>query len=209
MRIIIADDHTMVRKGIKLLLRDAYPSIHIEEACDGNELLFKVRKEKWDIIISDISMPGRSGIEIIRELKQIAPAIPILILSAYSAEQYAVRVIKAGASSYLTKETAPDELISAIRALLSGKRYFSQEVVEIMTESIDNNFLNKPHNKLTDKEFEIMKLLASGKSASEISVLFSVSRNTISLYKTRIFAKLQMECTADLVRYSIENQLVA
>jgi two-component system invasion response regulator UvrY len=208
MRVIIADDHVMVRRGIRLILSEAYPDMHIDEAGDGNELLAKVRKGEWDIIISDISMPGRSGIEVIKELKQLAPQTPILILSTHPAEQYAVRVIKSGASCYLTKETAPEELIKAIEALREGKRYFSEEVIEIMTESIDNNYLDKPHNNLTDKEFEIMKQLATGKTVAEISAFFSVSRNTISLYKTRVFEKLQVTNKADLVRYSIENQLV-
>src|SRR6478735_12521732 len=209
MKIIIADDHAMVRKGIKLILSEAYPDMYVEEACDGNELLAKVRKQEWDIIISDITMPGRSGIEIIKELKQLAPQTPILILSTHPAEQYAVRVIKSGAACYLTKESAPEELIKAIEALSQGKRYFSEEVVEIMTESIDNNYLDKLHNTLTDKEFEVLKQLASGKTVSEISAFFSLSRNTVSLYRTRIFEKIQVTNTADLVRYSIENQLVA
>jgi two-component system invasion response regulator UvrY len=208
MRIIIADDHTMVRKGIRLILSEAYPGMHIEEACDGNELLAKVCRQEWDIIISDISMPGRSGIEVIKELRQLAPQTPLLILSSHPAEQYAVRVIKSGAACYLTKESAPEELIKAIEALSEGKRYFSEEVIQIMTESIDNNYLDKLHNNLTDKEFEILKQLASGKTVSEISAFFSLSRNTVSLYRTRIFEKIQVSNTADLVRYSIENQLV-
>jgi len=209
MKIIIADDHAMVRKGIKLILSEAYPDMYVEEACDGNELLAKVRKQEWDIIISDITMPGRSGIEVIKELKQLAPQSPLLILSSHPAEQYAVRVIKSGAACYLTKESAPEELIKAIEALSQGKRYFSEEVVKIMTESIDVNYLDKPHNSLTDKEFEILKQLANGKTISEISGFFSLSRNTVSLYRTRIFEKIQVNNTADLVRYSIENQLVA
>lgn len=197
----------MVRKGIKLLLTENYPGIHIEEASDGQELINKVAKEKWDIIISDISMPGRSGVEVIKDIKQLAPRTPILILSTHAAEQYAIRIIRAGVWCYLTKESAPDELINAIESLLKGKRYLTDEVIDLLASSIVDTENIKLHNKLTDKEFEVMQHLVHGKTVSEISNSFSVSKNTISAYKSKIFEKMQMTTTADLIRYSMENQL--
>ncbi len=207
MKIIIADDHVLVRKGVRLILNEAYLNVHIEEAGDGEELLRKVKNERWDIIISDISMPGRSGMEIIKELLLLAPKTPVLILSSHPAEQYAMRVIKAGVACYLTKESAPEELIRAIETLRAGKRYFSQDVVELLTASVDDCIIRQPHAMLTDREFEVMRELTAGKTVSEISSIFSVSKNTISVCKTKILEKLQMASTADLIRYSIEKGL--
>ena len=207
MKIVIADDHVLVRKGIRLILTDAYADIRIEEAGDGEELLDKVKNERWDIIISDISMPGRSGIEIIREIRQAAPKTPILILSSHPAEQYAMRILRAGASCYLTKESATEELIKAVETLCTGKRYFSQEVVELLTASVDENDCGQLHAKLTDREFEVMRQLTTGKTVSELSSKLSVSRNTVSIYKTRILEKLQVANTVDLIRYSVEKGL--
>jgi two-component system invasion response regulator UvrY len=206
-KIIIADDHQLIRKCISLILTDTYKDICIEEVSNGQELLAKVRAEKWDIIISDISMPGRSGMEVIKEIRQLSPATPLLVFSSHPPEQYALRIIKAGVSCYLTKESASEELISAIEQLRKGKKYFTQEVTELLASSIEDNCVGKAHTKLTDREFEVMKHLVSGKTPSEISRSFSVSRNMVSVYKTRIFQKLQMDTTADLVRYAIENHL--
>lgn len=206
-KIIVAEDHLLVRNGIRAILHDAYPDACIDEAGDGGELLCKVKNEKWDIIISDISMPGRSGIEVIKEVRQLAPKTPILILSSHPAEQYAIRIIKAGVSCYLTKESAPEELIRAIETLLAGKKYFTQEVVELLMACVDGNDAGQLHTKLTDREFEIMLELSSGKTVSEICSIFSVRKNTISIYKTKILEKLQMANTADLIRYSVERGL--
>jgi two-component system invasion response regulator UvrY len=207
MKIIIADDHVLVRKGIKLILDEAYSDVRIEEAGDGAELLCKIKHEGWDIIISDISMPGRSIMEVIKEIRQVVPKTPILILSSYPAEQYAMRIIKAGVSCYLTKESAPEELIKAIEALRAGKRYFSQDVVELLTASVDENETDQPHTCLTDREFEVMRELSAGKTVAEISSTFSVSKNTISIYKTRILKKLRMANITELIRYTVEKGL--
>ncbi|MES2374246.1 MAG: response regulator transcription factor [Bacteroidota bacterium] len=207
MKIIIADDHVLVRKGVKLILTEAYVDLHLEEASDGEDLLCKVKHERWDVIISDIAMPGRPLMEIMKEIRQAAPKTPILIVSSYPAEQYAMRFIKAGASCYLTKESAPEELVKAIEILRTGKRYFTQDVVELLTAVVDDSETGEPHTKLTDREFEVLKELTSGKTVTEISSRFAVSKNTISIYKTKILEKLQMTNTADLIRYSVEKGL--
>lgn len=206
MKIIIADDHKMVRKGIKLILKEAFPLAIIGEADDGVDLVRKVSAEKWDIIISDISMPGRSGVEVVKDIKLLSPDTPILILTTHSPEQYAIRVIKAGVSCYLTKESAADELVEAIKSLHNGKKYFTDDVVDLLAFSMNHKDHGKPHEKLTDKEFEVMKQLASGKSLTQISHSFSVSKNTISTYKTKIFEKMKVLTVADIIRYAVNHQ---
>lgn len=207
MEIIIADDHKMVRKGIKLILEAAYPGIFVEEADDGVQLVKKVSQKKWDIIIADISMPGRSGVDVVKDIKQISPETPILILSTHPAEQYAIRIIKAGVSCYLTKESAPEELVEAVESLRHGRKYFTDEVVNLLAHKIDDRGGEKPHERLTDKEFDIMKQLAQGKSVTQISHSFSISKNTVSTYKARIFEKMQVMHVADLIRYAVDHQL--
>jgi len=207
MKILIADDHSVVRRGLITILADDFPHALIAEAKDGAELLQKASADNWDIIISDISMPGRSGMEILKELKEAVPKIPVLILSVHSAEQYAVRTIKAGAAGYLTKESAPDELVKIVRHIISGRKYITPEIAEMLAESYNDN--NKPpHENLSDREFEVMKLIASGKTVSEIADILSLSVNTISTYRSRIMEKTRMTTNAELTHYTISNKLI-
>jgi DNA-binding NarL/FixJ family response regulator len=208
MKILIADDHSVVRKGIRLILADAYPLAQIEEVPDSVDLLKQVTNEEWTVIITDISMPGRSGVEIIKELKEHAPKTPVLVLSVHSAEEYAVRSIKAGASGYLTKESAPDELVKAVEYVLRGKRYITPDIAELLADSYNVDMDKAPHEILSDREFEVMKLIAAGETITDMAVILSLSANTISTYRSRILEKMHMKSNTDLIKYAIFHNLV-
>lgn len=208
MKILIADDHSVVRKGLRLILTEEYPHAQIDEVADAVDLLKKVSKETYDVIISDISMPGRSGVEIIKEVKDFAPKTPLLVLSVHAAEEYAVRAIKAGASGYLTKDSAPDELIKAVEYILRGKRYITPEISELLADAYGDNLDKPPHENLSNREFEVMKFIAAGKSISEMAESLSLSVNTISTYRARILEKMHMHTNTELIKYAIEHKLV-
>jgi len=207
MKILIADDHSVVRRGLLMIIKDAYPFAEITEVTDGTDLIHAAGKNDWNIIISDISMPGKSGIEMIKEIKEIVPKIPILILSVHAAEQYAVRTIKAGASGYLNKESAPEELVKAIDQIMNGRKYITADVAEMLANSI-NNENEQPHTLLSDREYEVLKQIASGKTVSEIADILFLSPNTISTYRSRILEKMNMHSNAELTHYAISNKLV-
>jgi DNA-binding NarL/FixJ family response regulator len=208
LRIIIADDHTVVRRGLKQILLDEFPSAVIEEAADADLLLKKVFKEEWDIVISDLSMPGRSGMDALQQIKLHNPKLPVLILSVHSEEHYAIRVLKAGASGYLNKESAPEELIQAVRRLLMGKKYITPTIAEQLASGLDKDSEKPLHEILSDREFEVLKLLASGKSVSDIADQMVLSVTTVSTYRARIMAKMNLKTNADLTLYAIENKLI-
>ncbi|MDE3143012.1 MAG: response regulator transcription factor [Bacteroidota bacterium] len=208
MKILIADDHSVVRKGLRLILTEEYPHAQIDEVADAVDLLKKVSKETYDVIISDISMPGRSGVEIIKEVKDFALKTPLLVLSVHAAEEYAVRAIKAGASGYLTKDSAPDELIKAVEYILRGKRYITPEISELLADAYGDNLDKPPHENLSNREFEVMKFIAAGKSISEMAELLSLSVNTISTYRARILEKMHMHTNTELIKYAIEHKLI-
>lgn len=207
-RIIIADDHTVVRKGLKQILLEEFPSAHIEEVSDAEELLKKVMKSEWDVVISDLSMPGRSGLESLQQIKQHYPRLPVLILSVHSEEHYAIRVLKAGASGYLSKDTAPDELVKAVNRVLLGKKYITASIAEKLASTLDQDSEKPSHEHLSDREFEVLKLIASGKSVSDIAAMLSLSVTTVSTYRARILTKMNMKTNADLTLYAIENKLL-
>jgi DNA-binding NarL/FixJ family response regulator len=208
MRILIADDHAIVRKGLKQLVLEEYPSAHIEEAGDAEGLVGKAINEEWDVVICDINMPGRSGLDAMQQIKQISPKLPVLIMSMYPEDQYAVRVLKAGAAGYLGKETIHDELIKAIQTVLLGKKYITSSVAEKLIEAFQSEPGEEPHQTLSDREFDVFKLLAGGKSVSEIAAQFSLSVTTISTYRSRIMEKMNMRSNADLTKYAIEKGLI-
>lgn len=206
MRILIADDHSIVRRGLKDILRDEFPAAEITEVGDAAALMLKIIRESWDIVISDLSMPGKTVLDILPEIRQQAPKLPVLILSIYPEEQYAIRVLKAGAAGYLNKDMAPDELINAVRRVISGRKYITPSIAEKLADFSDQQ---KPlHNQLSDREFEVMKLLAAGKSVSEIGALFHLSATTISTYRARILKKMNMKTNADIIQYAITHQLI-
>ncbi|MCX6210356.1 MAG: response regulator transcription factor [Bacteroidetes bacterium] len=206
MKILIGDDHSVVRKGLIQILKDAYPFAEIIEAADGVDMFKIALKQKFKIIISDISMPSRNGIDFISELKNAQPETPILILSIHPAEQYAARTIKAGASGYLNKESAPEELINAVNQLLLGKKYITDEVADLLLDFKSSNTAS--HEMLSNREFEVFKLLAAGKSLPEISTKLALSTNTISTYKIRLLTKMNLKSIADVTKYALENHLM-
>jgi two-component system, NarL family, invasion response regulator UvrY len=206
-KIIIADDHAVVRKGLIQILLEAFPSAHITEVTDAEFLLKKVFKESWDLVISDISMPGASGLEVLQQIKQHYPKLPVLILSMYSEDLYAIRVLKAGASGFLNKDFIPDQLIAAVNRLLSGKKYISSNIAEKLAGTLDLEN-NKPlHESLSNREFEVFKYIASGQSVSDIAARLSLSVTSISTYRARIIAKMKLKTNADIMLYSLEYKL--
>jgi two-component system invasion response regulator UvrY len=207
-RILIADDHTVVRRGLKQILLEEFPFAFIEEVADAEELIKRVMKEDWSVIISDLSMPGRSGLESLQQIKQLHPKLPVLILSIHSEEHYAIRVLKAGASGYLNKDLAPEELVKAVNCVLAGKKYITASIAEKLASSLDFNTEKVPHEFLSDREFEVLKLLAAGKSVSDIAQQFSLSVTTVSTYRSRIMSKMNLKTNADLTLYAIEHSLL-
>ncbi len=209
MRILIADDHTVVRKGLKQILLEAFKSAFIEEVCDAEDLVKEALKGGWQVIITDLSMPGRSGLDALHQIRQHDPRVPILILSIHPEEQYAIRVLKAGASGYLSKDAASDELVNAVHRVLLGKKYISPSVAEKLAATLDLDDEKFAHESLSDREFDVLKQIAVGKSISEIATMLSLSPTTISTYRTRILSKLNMKTNADLILYSLEHKLTA
>ena len=207
-RILIADDHSVVRKGLKQILLEGFPTAHIEEVPDAEEMIKKIIQFPWDVVISDLSMPGRSGLEALQQLKQINPKLPVLILSIHPEDQYALRVLKAGASGYLSKDMAPDELVNAVQRVMLGKKYITASIAEKLASVLDQDSGKAAHESLSDREFSVLKLLAAGKSVSEIAESLFLSVTTVSTYRSRIMAKMGMKNNADLTLYSIEHKLI-
>lgn len=207
-RILIADDHAIVRKGLKQIILEEYPSAEIGEAGDVETLIALVIKTKWDVILCDINMPGRSGVEALHQIKEIDPKIPVLIMSMYPEDQYALRVLKAGASGYLNKDAVHDELIKALQTVRIGRKYITHSVAEKLAGALDNDAEKPLHEHLSDREFDVFKKLAAGKSVSEIAEQFSLSATTVSTYRARILEKMNMKTNADLTRYALEKKLI-
>lgn len=208
LRILIADDHSVVRKGLRQILLDEFPTAKIEEVPDAEELIKKVMSDKWDVVVSDLSMPGRSGLDALQQIKLSHPQLPVLILSIHPEEQYALRALKSGASGYLSKDTAPDELVKAVQKVLLGKKYISQSIAEKLADNFSSDTTLFPHERLSDREFDVMKLLANGKSVSEIAELLSLSVTTVSTYRARVMVKMNLKSNSDLTKYALENKLI-
>lgn len=207
-RILIADDHPIVRAGFKQVLSETTDMVVADEAGNGQEVLNFIKKKEYDVILLDISMPGKSGLEILKELKADHPKLPVLILSIYPEEQYAVRALRAGASGYLTKASAPHELISAIRKLSGGGRYISASLAEKLANYLDIDLTKPPHETLSDREYQVMLLIASGRTVSEIAEELHLSVKTISTYRAHILEKMKMKNNAEITLYAVQNSLV-
>ncbi len=209
MKIIIADDHALIRKGLKEILQQVEGLVLLDEAQNGSELLLKISQNDYDIIVLDISMPGKSGLDVLKDIRRIKPDIPVLILSVYPEEQYAIRVLKSGASGYLTKDSAPDELVNAIKKIVNGGKYISSSLAEILaTEVKSGGVINMLHENLSDREFQVMKMLAAGKTVKEISEELFLSPKTVSTYRTRIYEKMKFSSKSELTGYAIKNGLI-
>lgn len=207
-KVLIADDHAVVRSGLKQILAETRDLVAAGEAANGNEVLDSIRKNQWDVVVLDISMPGRSGLEVLKDLKRIRPELPVLVLSIHSEDQYALRVLRAGASGYMTKETAPDELVKAIRKVSKGGRYVSPNLAEQLAFDLVSSLEKPLYKTLSDREYEVMCNIASGKTIGEISKDLMLSPKTISTYRGRILEKMKLKTNANLTYYAIKNGLV-
>jgi two-component system, NarL family, invasion response regulator UvrY len=207
-RVFIADDHTLFREGLKKIIAGTSDIIVAGEAGTGNEVLVKLKEGEFDVLVLDIAMPGKDGVEVLKEVKVRHPRLPVIILSMFSEEQYAMRVLKAGASGYLTKETAPEVLIMAVRKAARGERYVSASLAERLVSGLSDDPRKAPHERLSDREYQIMCLIASGKRMKEIALQLSLSPTTISTYRARILEKMGMNSNAELTLYASQNQLL-
>ncbi|MGH2361774.1 MAG: response regulator [bacterium] len=206
--IVVADDHAVVRRGLKEILADESDMEIGAEASTAQELLELVRKRPWDAVVLDISLPGRSGLEVLAELKQERPTLPVLIHTMHPEDQFARRALRAGASGYLTKDSAPTELVKALRKIVAGGKYVGASLAETLAASMDASAVEAPHQTLSDREFEVFRLLASGKTVSEIAEQLSLSVKTVSTYRSRILKKMQMKNNAELMRYALHHKVV-
>jgi DNA-binding NarL/FixJ family response regulator len=207
-KILMVDDHVIVREGIKRIIQDTKDISIVAEASNGDEALLLVPKMDLDLILLDISMPGKNGLQTLKEIKKINPKIPILMLSMHAEEQYAMRSIKAGASGYLTKDSASDKLVTAIHKIYAGRKYISQEVAELLVTDIYHEEDKKLHSLLSDREFEILKFIINGEAPKKIAKNLSISDKTVSTYRSRVLKKLKMKSTAELIKYGISQKLI-
>jgi DNA-binding NarL/FixJ family response regulator len=208
MKILIADDHAIVRKGLSQLLCEEFSAAEIHEASNSAEILEKAQQGIWDIILLDISMPGRSGLETLKQIRDYGVKAPVLVISMHPEEQYAIRVLKAGASGFMNKDSATEELIAAVHRVLSGRKYISASLAEKLAEAMDNQGSKPAHELLSDRELQVLQLIASGKTVGDIAAEISLSVNTISTYRARILEKLGLNNSAELTRYALDHGLV-
>jgi len=208
MRILIADDHAVVRRGLRQILAEAFKRATFGEAANSQEALERVWKDPWDIVILDLTMPGRSGLEVLKEMKRARPKLPVLILSMHPEDQFAVRLLKAGASGYMTKESAAEELVGAVNKAIAGGRYVSLPLAEKLASLIVHDVHAPPHESLSDREFLILRMIASGKPVSVIARELSLSVKTVSTYRARLLEKMNMSNNSELVHYAFQNELV-
>ncbi|MBI4996366.1 MAG: response regulator transcription factor [Rhodocyclales bacterium] len=207
--VLIADDHAIVRQGLKQILSETDDLVVAGEADDGVEALHLARQQEWNVFLLDVSMPNRNGIDTLKQLKKEFPKLPVLILSMHPEEQYAVRALKAGASGYLTKQSAPEQLVTAIRQVAGGRKYVSPTVAMQLADAIanDSDSEQPPHELLSDREYEVLKLIATGKTLTQIAEELNLAVATISTFRARILTKLGLSSTAELIRYGLEHGL--
>ena len=208
LRVLIVDDHAMIRIGLKQVLLKSFANAQVGEAESAEEALAKIRQENWDLVVMDITMPGRSGLDILKDVQLAKPLLPVLIMSMHGEDQFAVRVLKAGAAGFISKHGAPDELVNAIRKILSGGKYVSKTVAEKLILDIGKESGKLPHEALSDRELQVMCMFALGKVNKQVASELSLSVKTVSTYRARILEKMQMSSNAELTRYAIKNGLV-
>jgi len=208
MRVLIADDHAVFRRGLKETIGESFPKVTFGEAKTAQETVECVRRQDWEIVILDISMPGKSGLDILDDVRRLRPKLPVLFLSMHPEEQYARRALKSGAAGYLTKDSIPEELKEAVRRILTGGRYVSATLAERLAFDLRKGADTPLHELLSAREFQVLRMIASGKSVKQIADEISLSVKTVSTYRARILEKTGMKTTADLIRYAIQAQLV-
>lgn len=207
-RVFVIDDHAIVREGVKQILAETSDMICTGDADNGHEAIRLARKGEFDILLLDLSMPERGGIEILKQIRKEAPEIKVLVLSMHKEDQYAVRTLKAGASGYLNKQSAPDELVVAIREVLAGRKYISKELAQALAEQITGDHQTAPHETLSDREYQTLTMIASGKCVSDIGKELNLSVKTISMYRSRLLQKMKLKNNAELMYYAMKNKLV-
>lgn len=206
-RVLIADDHAIVRSGLKQILEESHEMKVVAEHDNGIDALNWLRANNCDVVLLDIAMPGKSGIDVLKHIHEEKPKLPVLVISIYPEDQYAVRLIKAGAAGYLTKESASEEVVEAVRHVAGGKKYISATVAEMLANEFGSLDGKQPHETLSDREFQIFLLLASAKTATEIAAALGLSVKTISTYRSRVLEKMHLHNNAELMRYAIDNNL--
>ena len=207
-RILVVDDHAVVRQGVKQILNGQFQGAVIGEAQNAEEMIALIRKQVWDIVVLDVGMPGKSGLDALKDLKQVCPKLPVLVLSAYPEDQLARRMLKAGAAGYLTKDSAPNDLVQALRKILGGGKFVSASMAELLVANLNEQDERPLHELLSDREYQVMCLIAVGKSLKEIADDLCVGISTINTYRARILEKMQLKNNTELTHYAIENRLV-
>jgi two-component system, NarL family, invasion response regulator UvrY len=207
-KILVADDHELVRRGLRGLLKDAFPDLAIGEALDAGQTLAAVEKQTWDLVLLDINMPGRNGLDVLQDLKRLFPKLPVVVLSAFPEKDYAVRAFKLGACGYVSKQSASDELLAAVRKALAGGRYITPSLGEVLAATVAGDSSAVPHDLLSNRELQVLRLVASGKSLKEVAAELSLSEKTIGTYRTRISQKIGLSTNVELARYATLHQLV-
>ena len=207
-RVLLADDHAILRKGLRQLLTEGPVSYEVGEAATGSETLDKLREGRWDLLILDINMPDRSGVDILRQVQASYPDTRVLILSGFPEKQYALNVLRAGAKGYLNKEMAPEELLTAVRTVLSGRRYVSAVLAELLVTELDHDSDKPAHAQLSEREFQIFRKLATGSSVSDIATELCLSVKTISTYRSRVMEKMGFSSNADITAYALRNNII-
>lgn len=208
LRILIVDDHTIVREGLREILADHFPQARFGEARNAREALEKIQREVWEIMLLDISLPGQSGVDVLKQLQQIAPRLKVLVLTMHPEDQYAIRVLKAGAAGYLTKDTASGVVVEAVRRVLAGGKYISPALAEDLAANLHLPREGAPHELLSDREYQILRQLGAGKSVKEIGHDLGLSIKTVSTYRTRMMGKLNFKTNADVIRYVVKEKLM-
>jgi DNA-binding NarL/FixJ family response regulator len=208
-KVLVADDHAVVRRGLRQILAETPDILVGGEASTLPEVRQRLHEERWDVVVLDISMPGGSGIELLAELRKQNPSVRVLVLTVYSEEQYAIRAIRAGAAGFLTKESAPEKLLEAVRKVAAGGRYVSVELAETLASLVAGEAGGAPHERLSDREFEVFKMLASGRTVSQVAQELNLSVKTVSTHRTRILKKMDMKTNAELMHYAVKSGIVA
>lgn len=208
LKILVVDDHAMIRVGLSQVLLKEFPNANIGEAESAEAALEQIRRKSWDFVVMDITMPGRSGLDVLKDIQLARPKLPVLIMSMHGEEQFAVRVLKAGAAGFISKHSAPGEMVQAVRKILAGGRYVSSRVADRLILDLGKQSEKLPHEKLSDRELQVLCMFANGKINKEVAAELSLSVKTVSTYRARILEKMQMSSNAELTRYAIKNGLV-
>jgi len=206
-KVLIADDHSVVRAGLKQIISGVPDMIVVDEAENATEVLDKIRKTYYSVVVLDIAMPGKSGLDALKEIKAEFPRLPVLMLSMYPEDQYAIRALRSGAAGYMTKDSAPEELVTALRTVSTGRKYISPSLAERLAFNLDSDTKKESHEMLSDREYQVLCLIARGKTISEIAEQLSLSVKTISTYRGRILEKMQLKNNAELTNYAVRHHL--